>query len=69
VQAFFGVGDTECGGATETIAQAKAEYTVTIAAADVPPVPDVLNLSLVPSAHAGDVLYLYAAWLEYVRKA
>ena len=69
VQAFFGVGDTECGAVTPTIAQARAEYSIAIAAADVPPAPEVLNISLVPSAHAGDALYLDAAWLEYVRKA
>jgi hypothetical protein len=32
VSAFFGVGDTDCGGNTPTIAQATAEYKVTIAA-------------------------------------
>ncbi|HZT29417.1 MAG TPA: hypothetical protein VFA33_06015 [Bryobacteraceae bacterium] len=69
VQAFFGVGDTECGAATPTIAQARAEYVVTLAAADVPAAPEVLNLALVPGAHAGDALYLDAAWIEYARKA
>ncbi len=69
VQAFFGVGDTECGAATPTIAQARAEYKVAIAAADVPAHPEVLNLALSPGAHAGDALYLDAAWIEYTRKA
>ena len=69
VQAFIGVGDTECGAVTPTIGQTRAEYFVAIAAADVPAAPEVLNISLVPSAHAGDALYLDAAWLEYVRKA
>ena len=69
VQAFFGVGDTECGAATDTIAQGRAEYKVTIAAADVPGPPDVLNIILVPGAHAGDALFVDAAWLEYTRKA
>lgn len=69
VQAFFGVGDTECGAATPTIAQARAEYKATIAAADVPAHPEMLNISLVPSAHAGDALYLDGAWIEYTRKA
>src|SRR5512146_2690143 len=36
VQAYFGVGDTECGAATPTIAQARAEYKATISADDVP---------------------------------
>jgi hypothetical protein len=69
VQAFFGVGDTECGAATPTIAQARAEYVVSIAASDVPAAPEMLNISLVPGAHAGDALYLDGAWLEYTRKA
>jgi hypothetical protein len=69
VQAFFGVGDTECGAPTPTIAQARAEYKVAIAAADVAAHPELLNISLVPGAHAGDVLYLDGAWIEYTRKA
>jgi hypothetical protein len=69
VGAFFGVGDTNCGGNTPTIAQALAETKVTIAAADVAAAPGFLNVTLTPSAHAGDALYVYAAWLEYARKA
>ncbi|MCX6632312.1 MAG: hypothetical protein NTW28_32275 [Candidatus Solibacter sp.] len=69
VQAFFGVGDVECGAATPTIAQARAEYSVALAAADVPAAPEVLNIILVPAAHAGDALYMDGAWLEYTRKA
>ena len=69
VGAFFGVGDTNAGGNTPTIAQARAEYSVALAAADVPAPPEVLNVILTPSAHAGDALYLDGAWLEYVRKA
>ena len=69
VQAFFGVGDTECGAATPTIAQARAEYKATISADDVPAHPEMLNIILVPGAHAGDALYCDGAWLEYTRKA
>jgi len=69
VQVFFNVGDTECGAATATIAQARAEYSVSVAAADVPAAPGMMNISLVPAAHAGDALYLDGAWLEYTRKA
>lgn len=67
VQAYEGVGDTEMGSATSTIAQALAEYTVTLANADITGHPGFLNLILVPSAHAGDALYLYGAWIEYTR--
>jgi hypothetical protein len=69
VQAFFNVGDTECGGSTGNVAQARAEYTVALAATDVPAPPGMLNISLVPGAHAGDAIYLDGAWLEYTRKA
>jgi hypothetical protein len=69
VNAFFGVGDANCGGNTPNIAQALTDTKVTLAAADVPAPPNVLNLSLIPAAHAGDALYLYAAWLQYTRKA
>jgi hypothetical protein len=69
VGAFFGVGDTNAGGNTPTIAQARARYKVAIAAADVAAYPEVLNVSLTPSAHAGDALYLDGAWIQYTRKA
>lgn len=69
VQAFADVGDTEMGAATATIAQARAAYDVELAAADIPAHPTVLNVSLVPSAHAGDALYLYGAGIIYTRKA
>lgn len=69
VQVFDGVGDTEMGAATATIPQALTEMTVAVAAADLADAPGFLNIALVPSAHAGDALYLYAAWIEYTRKA
>lgn len=69
IQAFFNVGDTECGGATAALAVATlAEYSATLAAADVPAAPGVLNISLVPGAHANDAIYIYTAWIEYTRK-
>ena len=67
--AFFGVGDTNAGGNTPTIAQARARYKVAIAGADVAAHPEMLNISLTPSAHAGDALYLDGAWIQYTRKA
>lgn len=69
VGVFAGVGDTNAGGNTATIAQALATYDVVIAAADVPVHPTMLNVCLTPSAHAGDVLYLYGAQAIYTRKA
>ena len=68
VNAFFGVGDANCGGNTANVAQALAEYAVTLAAADVPAQPSFLTIALIPAAHAGDALYLYSAHLSYTRK-
>lgn len=68
VQVYNGVGDTEMGGATAAITGTSvAEYTVTIANANVANPPGVLNISLVPAAHETDDLYVYAAWIEYTR--
>ncbi len=69
VQVFFGLGDTECGGATAAMnATAVTEYPVTIAAADVLAHPNVMNISLVPGAHANDAIHIYAMWVEYTKK-
>lgn len=71
VQAFDAVGDTEMGGNTAAVTGTTiAEYTVTLAAANIAGHPlGFLNISLVPAAHANDALYLYAAWIEYARKS
>ncbi len=69
VQAFFGVGDTECGGNTSALTATIAKKSVTIAAADVLAYPNVLNIMLVPGTHATDAIWIYGAWIEYVIKA
>lgn len=68
VQVFNGVGDTEMGGATAAVTgTTPAEYSVTIANANIGTIPGVLNIALVPGEHTTDALYLYAAWIEYTR--
>lgn len=69
VQVYDGLGDTEMGSATAAITgTAIAEYTVTIALANISgPPTGFFNISLVPAAHATDDMYLYAAWIEYAR--
>lgn len=68
VQVFNGLGDTEMGGATAAVTgTAIAEYTVTIANANIGTIPGFLNIALVPGVHETDDLYLYAAWIEYTR--
>jgi hypothetical protein len=71
VQAFSGKGDTEMGGKTGAITATTTptEYPVTLTGANVGAHPGVLNLSLVPDAHANDAVYLLAAWIEYQRKS
>jgi len=71
-EAFFGAGDTDCAGADPEITEGVTltEYTMTIAAADVPEAPSSLTLILTPTAGEmnTDELHLYAAWLEVKSK-
>ena len=69
VQAFFNVGDTECGGATAALAATVGAKSVSLAAGDVPAYPGTLSLALVPGAHANDAIWIYGAWLTYTKKA
>jgi len=62
---YFNIGDTKVSDVTATIAQTAAETTITIAAADVPAGAQTLTIELTPSAHAGDVLYMYSSSIEY----
>lgn len=69
IQVFDGVGDTECGAATAALgAAALAEYSATVALADLGEHPGFLNISLIPGTHTTDAIWLYAAWVEYARK-
>ena len=66
---FDGVGDTNAGGNTAALDTASlAEYSVTLAAADLAEHPGFLNIVLTPGTHTTDAIYLYAAWIEYARK-
>ncbi len=71
-EAYFGAGDTDCAGDDPEITGGTAltEYTMTIAAADVPAAPSSLTLVLTPTAGqmGTDELHLYALWLEVTRK-
>jgi len=63
---FFNEGDTKVEDDSAAITGATvAEYTITIAAADVPAGAQSLSIELTPGAHAADALYVYATWLEY----
>ena len=63
--------DTEMGGNTSALtgsANVIIEATRTLSASDIVGHPGFLNLSLVPAAHTTDILYLWAAWIEYQRE-
>ena len=65
---FFNVADTKVSDATAAVTGTTvAEYTATIAAADIPTLPWVVNIEMTPGAHTTDALYLYAVWLEYTK--
>ncbi len=69
VQVFDGIGDTEMGGATAALSSTLAELIVTIANADITGNPlGFFNISLIPGAHATQLVELYGAWIEYTRK-
>lgn len=66
---FEGVGDSDAGGATAAVTGTSvAEYSVSIAGTDIGTPPKVASVSLIPGAHGTDILYVYAAWIEYTRK-
>lgn len=66
---FEGIGDTNAGGNTAAVTGTTiAEYSVTIAAADIGAHPNAASISLTPAAHTTDILYIYGAWVEYTRK-
>ena len=70
IQVFDGIGDTEMGGATAALSSSLAEVSVTIANANITGHPlGWFNISLVPGAHTTQLIELYAAWIEYTRKA
>lgn len=66
--AFFNEGDTKVEDASAAITGTTvAEYTITIAAADIPAGAQTVSLELTPGAHTTDALYVYAIWLEYTK--
>jgi len=69
VDSFFNEGDTKVVDTIATITgTAYAEYTGTIAAADVPSGAQTLTVGLTPGAHTTDALYISAIWVEHKKK-
>lgn len=66
LDSYFNEGDTKVSDATAAITGATfAEYTATIAAADVPAGAQTVTIEITPDAHSTDDLYISAIWLEY----
>lgn len=68
VSYFEGVGDTNAGGNTAALSATVADKTVVIAASDVGAYPNYASIGLVVGAHTTDAVFLYGAWIEYVKK-
>jgi hypothetical protein len=68
IGAFFGIGDTNCGGNTTAISATPTTKSVTLGAVDVLPAPGPLSITLYTAAHTTDIVYVTAAWLEYTGK-
>lgn len=68
VDSWFNEGDTKVSDTSGAVTGTSyAEYTATIAHADIPAGAQTLSVGLTPAAHANDALYLTAVWLEYSR--
>ena len=63
--AYFNVGDTKVEDSATISGTTVTEYTITIAAADVPSGAQTLTVELTPAAHTTDALYVYATWIEH----
>ena len=69
LDSYFNEGDTKVEDATAAVTgTGYAEYSATIAAADVPSGARTLSVEVTPGAHTTDALYITAIWVEYTRK-
>lgn len=69
VDSWWNEGDTKVTDTSETNQTTTvAEKITTIAAADLPAVPQTVTIALTPVAHTTDTMLLTAVWIEYKRK-
>jgi len=65
---YFNEGDTKVEDASAAITgTAYAEYTITIATADIPAGAQTVTIELTPGTHDTDALFITALWLEYTK--
>lgn len=70
VSFFQGVGGDDEGGNTAAVDNTAGgkHVTASILGADIGVYPASFSVGVTPGAHTTDILYIYAAWLEYTRK-
>ena len=71
LESFFGVGDTKVSDTSSAITgSTAAQYTITIAAADLESNArkQTVSMEITPGAHGTDTFLLYAVSIEYTKK-
>lgn len=66
IRCWAGIGDTEMGATHPNFSSTPSLQTISIASGDL--TTDVLNITLVPSAHAGRAIRLYGGRITYTKK-
>jgi hypothetical protein len=66
IRAWFDIGDTECGATHPDFTSTPAFKSVTVASGDV--TTGILNITLVPEAHAARAIRLYGGKMEYTKR-
>jgi len=67
VRCWSGIGDTEMGSTHPDFTSTPSWKSITIASGDI--TKDILNITLVPQAHAGRKIRLYDARIRYTRSS
>ena len=62
---FFNVGDTKVEDTVAITGGTVLDWSLTIAAADIPADARTVSIELTPGAHANDALYVSGLWLEF----
>ncbi len=62
---YFNEGDTKVEDASAALSDSYAEVTITVGNADVPAGAQTMTIELTPQAHANDIIYMTATWLEF----
>ena len=67
LDSYFNEGDTKVEDTVSVSGTTITEYTITIAAADVPSGAQTFTGELTPGTHGTDAFSLYGLWVEYTR--